>query len=184
MHLQRRLCVAAAAGLVAMAAIGGAEVRAQAMPMERITGDGGRYSVDLPKGYTSTTSPRPDGGTMHQLSYMWKDAVGQYNVMALAVIDPPPGVTKHVDIREAQRQVAARYPGSIPAQAQEIQSGPAKGLSLSMAVNSNRGQGVHVIAVKVYALEGRLYEMLSATREEDRNDPTVAAFMNSLRIVR
>ena len=58
MHLQRRLGVTAA-GLVAMAAIAGAEVRAQAMPMARITGDGGRYSVELPKGYTSTNSPRP-----------------------------------------------------------------------------------------------------------------------------
>ena len=45
-------------------------------------------------------------------------------------------------------------------------------------------QGVHVIAVKLYALGGRLYEMLSETRVEDRNDPTVVAFMNSLQVIR
>ncbi|MDB5577160.1 MAG: hypothetical protein JWR80_2336 [Bradyrhizobium sp.] len=53
-----------------------------------------------------------------------------------------------------------------------------------MTVNSNRGQGQHVIAVRVYAFEGRLYEMRAATRTEDRNDPPVAAFMNSLQIAR
>jgi hypothetical protein len=183
MRFQRRIC-GIAAGLVAMAALGLGEVHAQPLTMERITGEGGRYSIDMPKGYTSTTSPRPDGGTMRQTSYLWKDSVGQYNVIAFAVIDPAPGTGRNFDIWEAQRQVMARYPGAFPSQYQEIQSGPAKGISFAMTVNSNRGQGVHKIAVKLYALDGRLYEMLSATRVEDRNDPTVAAFMNSLQIIR
>lgn len=183
MLLHRRVCGIIAAGLVGLATLGPAEVPAQPA-MERITGDGGRYSVEMPKGYTTTTSPRPDGGTMHQISYLWKDSVGQYNIVAFAAIDPPPGTTKHIDMWEAQRQVMARYPGAVPTQYQEIQSGPAKGISFAMTVNSNRGQGVHVIAVKVYGLDGRLYEMLAATRIEDRDDPTVAAFMNSLRVNR
>lgn len=121
---------------------------------------------------------------MHQKIYLWKDSIGQYNVIAMAVIDPPPGATKPFDLWEAQRQVAARYPGAFPTQYQEIQSGPAKGISFSMTVNTNRGQGVHEMAVKIYGLGERLYEMLAMTRVEDRNDPTVAAFMNSLRINR
>lgn len=159
--------------------------QAQTPPaLERVTGEGGRYSVEMPAGYTTKTSPRPDGGTMHQLSYLWKDAVGQFNVIALAIVDPPPGAARQIDVREAQRAAAARYPGSVLAQSQDIESGPAKGVSFALTVDSNRGQGQHVVAMKVYAYEGRLYEMLAATRTEDRNDPTVAAFMNSLRIVR
>lgn len=188
MHLGRRILACRILGIAAllMAVSAGDPMmaRAQTAPLERITGEGGRYSIGMPSGYTSKTSPRPDGGTMHQLTYLWKDAVGQFNVIALAVIDPPPGAAKQIDIQEAQRAVAARYPGSVLAAAQDIQSGPAKGLAFAMTVNSNRGQGQHVIAVKVYAYEGRLYELLAATRTEDRNDPTVAAFMNSLQIVR
>lgn len=172
------------AAVIGSAFVGAGDARAQGVPMERITGDGGRYSIDMPVGYTSKTSPRPDGGTMQQLSYLWKDSVGQYNVVALAIVDPPPGSTRHFDLWEAQRQVAARYPGSIPARAREIANGPAKGIAFEMTVNSNRGQGVHVIAVRLYGLGGRLYEQLAATRLEDRDDPTVAAVMNSLRIER
>lgn len=57
-------------------------------------------------------------------------------------------------------------------------------MSFAITVNSTRGQGLHVIAFKIYALEGRIYEMIAATRLEDRDDPTVVAFMNALRIIR
>lgn len=159
-------------------------VRAQPVPMERVTGDDGRYSIDLPRGYTTKTSPRPDGGTMLQYSYMWKDSVGQFNAIGLAVVDPPPGSTKQIDIREAQRALAARYPNSFLADSRDVRSGPAQGVAFSMTVNSNRGYGPHTIAMRVYAMGGRLYEMLAATRVEDRDDPTVTAFMDSLRILR
>lgn len=172
-----------ACALVTAAVIGSGEVRAQRVPLERIIGDGGRYTIDMPAGCTSKTSPRPDGGTMQQWSFLWKDSVGQYNVVALAIVDPPPGSTKSFDLWEAQRQVVARYPGSFPAQARDISSGPARGIAFDMTVNSNRGQGVHVIAVRLYGLGGRLYEQLAATRLEDRDDPTVVAFLNSLRIL-
>lgn len=76
MKFQRRLCGIAAV-VIAATALGSAATRAQPIPTERIAGEDGRYSIDMPKGYTSTTSPRPDGGTMRQLSYLWKDAVGQ-----------------------------------------------------------------------------------------------------------
>ena len=183
MHLRRRLC-GIAASLIAIAALGVTATQAQPAATERVTGDDGRYSIDMPRGYTSTASPRPDGGAMRQLSYIWKDSVGQYNIIELAVIDPPPGSTKQIDIWEAQRLLQARYPNSVLADSRDIQLGPAKGVSFAITVNSNRGQGPHVLAFKVYALDGRLYEMLAATRLEDRGDPTVAAFMNALRINR
>lgn len=174
-----------ALGLAALAPLSvPGPVRAQAAPMERVTGDDGRFTIDLPRGYTTRTSPRPDGGTMLQYSYLWKDAVGQYNAVELAVVDPPPGSTRQIDIREAQRVLAARYPNAVPADTRDVQSGPAQGVAFSMTVASNRGFGPHTIAMRVYAMGGRLYEMLAATRVEDRNDPTVVAFLDSLRILR
>lgn len=65
-----------------------------------------------------------------------------------------------------------------------MESSLAQGVAFSMTVNYNRGQGPHTIAFRVYVLDGRLYEMQAATRAEDRNDPAVAAFMDSRRIVR
>jgi hypothetical protein len=183
MKFQRRFCGIAAV-LIAVAALGSAAARAQPAPTERITGEDGRYSIDMPRGYTSTTSPRPDGGSMRQLSYLWKDSVGQYNAVDFAIIDPPAGSTKQIDVWEAQRQLQARYPSSPLGQSREIQLGAAKGMSFALTVNSTRGQGVHVIAFKIYALEGRIYELMAETRLEDRDDPTVVAFMNALRIIR
>jgi hypothetical protein len=183
MPFQYRICGVAAV-LIAVACLGTVETQAQSLSMERVTGEDGRYSIEMPKGYTTTTSPRPDGGTLRQLSYLWKDSVGQYNAVALAIIDPPPGSTKNFDMWEVQRQLTARYPGSFLGQSQEIQSGPAKGMSFVMTVNSTRGQGVHVIAVRIYGLGSRLYEMLAETRAEDQDDATVTAFMNSLRVIR
>ena len=159
-------------------------VHAQVAPMERVTGDDGRFTIDLPRGYTTKTSPRPDGGTMLQYSYLWKDAVGQYNAIDLAVVDPPPGSTKRIDVQAAQRAMAARYPNSFLADYRDVRSGPAEGVAFSMTVASNRGFGPHTIAMRVYAMDGRLYEMLAATRVEDRNDPTVIAFLDSLRSLR
>jgi|GEM_PF-7046747 len=159
-------------------------VHAQAAPMERVTGEDGRFTIDLPRGYTTKTASRPDGGTMRQYSYLWKDAVGQFNAVELAVVDPPPGSTKRIDVQAAQRAMAARYPNSFLADYRDVRSGPAEGVAFSMTVNSNRGYGPHVIAMRVYAMDGRLYEMLAATRVEDRNDPTVIAFLDSLRILR
>lgn len=60
----------------------------------------------------------------------------------------------------------------------------AEGVAFSMTVASNRGYGPHTIAMRVYAMGGRLYEMLAATRVEDRDDPTVTEFLNSLRVLR
>jgi hypothetical protein len=180
-----------AALLMAVSAVEPTAARAQALAqatqapaLERITGEDGRYSIDMPRGYTSKTSPRPDGGTMQMLTYLWKDSVGQFNVVALSIVDPPPGSTKQIDIREVQRIIAARYPGSLLANAQDIQTGPAKGIAFDMTINSNRGQGQHVVAMRIYAMGGRLYELQAATRTEDRNDPTVTAFMNSLQVMR
>lgn len=183
MQLRRRFCSIAAI-LTAVTVPGLAEGQAQQVATERITGEGGRYSVEMPAGYTSTFAPRPDGGTMRTISYLWKNTSGQYNVIALAVIDPPPGSTKHSDLWEGQRLIQARYPGNAFARAQEIQLGPVKGLSFSTIINSANNQGLHTIAFRIYALDGRLYEMLAETRTEDRDNPVVAAFMNSLRINR
>ncbi len=183
MKLQRRFFSTAGIS-VALAAIAATPTRAQTSPVERITGGDGRYSVEMPAGYTSKTAPRPDGGTLRTIMYMWKNPSDQFNVIALAVIDPPPGPTKHTDLWEAQRLIQARYPGTFLGQAQEIQLGAAKGLSFSFTVNSRINQGPHTIAFKLYALDGRLYEMLAETRVEDRDNPVVAAFMNSLRINR
>lgn len=184
MQPRRRVLAFAAAVALVASLVPSIPAGAQPAPMERVTGDGGRYTVDLPRGYTSKTSPRPDGGTMQQLTYEWKDSVGQFNVVALAIIDPPPGSTKRIDVQEAQRAVAARYPNSFLADYRDVQSGPARGVAFSMTVNSNRGYGPHTIAFRVFALDGRLYEMLAATRVEDRNDPTIASFFDSLRIIR
>lgn len=170
--------------LLAVAAMAPSSTRAQAAPTERITGEDGRYSIDMPAGYTSKVAPRPDGGSMRTITYLWKTTGEQYNVIAFAVIDPPPGSTKQVDLWEAQRLIQARYPGMFPGQAQDIQLGPAKGLAFSFTVNSRNNQGPHTITCRIYALDGRLYEMLAATRAEDRDNPVVAAFMNSLRINR
>jgi hypothetical protein len=182
--LRRATACVLTAAFLNVAVLSSVPVTAQQPVMERVEGDGGRYSFEIPKGYKSSTSPRPNGGTMRQHTYAWKDSVGQYNLVDFAVVDPPPGARKEIDIWQAQRMVSARYPGSLLSQAQEIQSGPAKGISFSMIVNSERGQGQHVVAMKLYTLDGRLYEMLSATRTEDRNDPTVVAFMNSFRAIR
>jgi hypothetical protein len=183
MPITRRTVAALGLAVLAPLSLSG-RGHAQAAPMERVTGDDGRFTIDLPRGYTVKTSPRPDGGTMRQYSYMWKDAVGQFNVISLAVVDPSPGSTKQIDIREAQHALAARYPNSFLADSRDVSSGPAQGVAFAMTVASNRGYGPHTIAMRVYAMDGRLYEMLAATRVEDRDDPTVRAFMDSLRILR
>ena len=183
MNIRRRSCTWAGI-LVALAALASAPTRAQPGPLERISGEDGRYSIEMPAGYTSKTSPRPDGGTMRQITYMWKNSSDQYNLIALAVIDPPPGSTRQIDIWEAQRLIHARYPGTFYGEAKEIQLGQAKGISFSFTVNSANNQGPHTIAFRVYALGGRLYEMLAETKADDTGNPVVAAFMNSLRINR
>ena len=183
MRLRRRLCTGAGI-LMALTTFASTPTRAQTGPVERISGEDGRYSVEMPAGYTSKTAPRPDGGTMRTISYLWKGPSEQYDEIALAVIDPPPGSTKQADLWEFQRLVRARYPGLPSANAQEIRLGPAEGLSFAFTVNSNRNQGQHTIAFRVYALGGRLYEMMAVTKADDRDNPVVVAFMNSLRINR
>jgi hypothetical protein len=169
--------------LCALTATAAGTAQAQSLPTEPVANDG-RFSLEMPKGFKQTTAPRPDGGSMQQYTFMWKDQSANENMIGLTVYDVAPGGPAYLptDARfdSAERGAQARWPGSVISQQVDINSGPAKGRSFTLTLDHGR----HVLLTKAYYVDRRLYEMMALVTPDQQASPTVVAFMNSLRILR
>ena len=179
--MQRRSVVALAFG--ASIAAGASPAGAQSLDWEPIADKDGRYSLEMPKGYRYVTTPQPDATTLRQFIFEWPGKGGLgfaiYDVSQVEGPDRPP-TDLGVILRNAERNVQGRWLGAVVLQQADTQLGPAQGRSVTLGID----QGRRALMARIYYVNSRLYEMIALTTAAEQNGPTVARFMNSLRIVR
>lgn len=167
---------------VVCAALAPAASFAQAVEWQEIVGEEGRYRLQMPRGYQEISGPRPDGSTARQYRMTSPQGFGIEFAITDYVKDNPghPPTDLGARLRDAERAVQQRWPGSTVLEQSDVQLGPAQGRSFTLEVD--RGQGV--LIVRLYYSSQRLYTQLALARRDQRQNPVIVQFMNSLRIER
>lgn len=144
-----------------------------------VSGDDGRWHVQLPRGYQLVSVPGADGSTMRQYRSTYVglgiDFAITDDVRAQA---GHPLTDQGAMLRRAQAAVQQRWPGSTILEQSDSTLGQAQGRSFTLAVDRNQG----FLAMRVYSLGQRLYQMAALGETHYRGNPLVLHFLNSLRL--
>lgn len=168
--------------VLASTAVGTASVQAQQPTWQTITGADGRYSFDIPTPFKQSNSTGAYNSIIR--GYMFEWGGGRYGLdMTTIELDPSdpdhPATDVGVLLKNGQSNVQKRWPGSTVLQQGEISQGQAQGRSFTLSLNG----GQLLLIGRVYFLNARLYLLIALAPPDEQNSPTVARFMNSLRIV-
>ncbi len=163
--------------------VGTASVQAQQPAWQTITGADGRFSFDIPTPFKQSNSTGAYNSIIR--GYMFEWGGGRYGLdMTIIELDPSdpdhPATDVGVLLKNGQSNVQKRWPGSTVLQQGEISQGQAQGRAFTLSLNG----GQLLLIGRVYFLNARLYLLVAMAPPDEQNSPTVARFMNSLRIVR
>lgn len=155
---------------------------AQQLVWQTITGADGRYSVEMPTPYREVSSARPGFNTVRQYIVEPSRGVGLDFVIYDFVqgMQDQPFVDLSNRYQIAQDAVKARWPGATLLDQSDVTSGPVQGRSFVLSIDG----GQRVLSCRLFYNDQRVYDLQAITVPQDRNNPAVARFLNSLRIVR
>jgi hypothetical protein len=178
--MKRRLFIACAA--TPLISSGSGPLSAQTEEWNEVIDPDGRYRLQMPKGFRYVALPRPDGGTMRQYSFVVAGKFGlDFLVTSFVGTESGlPAAAPQVPARlEAMQGGMQRsWPGSTVIEQQPIQLGSVQGRSFVLAVDQDRA----VVMVRLYYSSHALYSQTVHAFTDGRQDPTIAQFMNSLRL--
>jgi hypothetical protein len=180
--MYRRSFVAAAA---LIAATRGAAAQSPLPPLppaidwQDVSGDDGRWRVQLPKGYQLVSVPGADGSTMRQYRSTYVGLGMDFAITDYVRAEAGHPLTDEgAMLRRAQAAVQQRWPGSTILEQSDSSLGRAQGRSFTLAVDRNQG----FLSMRVYHLGQRLYQMAALGEMQYRGNPLVLHFLNSLRL--
>jgi hypothetical protein len=152
---------------------------AQGLEWEEIVGPEGQYRVEMPKGYKYETGPG-GGGRAQQYRIAYPSGFGfEFAVTDLDNDNPLDPTVQEDHLRLAMEAAQQRWPGSTVVEQEPLWLGPARGRSMVLSVQKNTG----VLIMRVYVtLPRRLYAQLVLARNDERNNPAIDRFLNSLRL--
>jgi hypothetical protein len=179
--MQRRGFIAGAAGVSIIS--GSGSLGAQPVVWEEtVDPDGRSYRVQMPKGNRYAALPRPDGGTVRQYSFVVANKFGLDFLVTSFVGNESglPAAAAQVPARlEAiQGGMQRAWPGSTVLEQEPIQLGSAQGRSFVLAVDQGRG----ILMARLYYTSQALYSQTAHAGLEERQNPAILQFMNSLRL--
>lgn len=153
-------------------------LQAQAVEWEEIVGSGGQFRVEMPKGYKTVSGPQAAGMT-HQYQIAFPSGFGlEFAVIDLKNETPLDPTLQEEHLRRALDAAQQRWPGSTYLEREDLWLGSARGLGVVLSVQKNTG----VLIVRCYATVPRLYTQIVLARNDERENPVIDRFLNSLRI--
>jgi hypothetical protein len=178
--MRRRDLTLGAAGAALVLSSGGA--RAQQVVWEEVTAPDGRYRLQLPSGYRYLTVPRHDGGAVNSfvatlpgglvLELMEVTLVGQEAHF------PASAAELQSRLVQIQGGIQKSWPGSTVVEQRPIELGSVTGREFVLG----REQDRRIVFVRVYFAREAIYTQVAQGIGVDPRNPTIAQFMNSLRL--
>ncbi len=153
-------------------------LQAQAVEWEEIVGPERQFRVQMPKGYKVVSGTQAAGMTQ-QYQVAFPSGFG----LELAVTDlknesPLDSTLQEDHLRRAVDVMKERWPGSTYLEREDLWLGSARGLGIVLSVQKNTG----VLIGRFYVTVPRLYGQIVLARNDERDNPVIDRFLNSLRI--
>jgi hypothetical protein len=153
-------------------------LQAQAVEWEDIVGPEGQFRVQMPKGYKSVSGPQA-AGMMQQYRIAFPSGFGfEFAVTQLKNESPLDPTLQEDNLRRAMDDLQQRWPGATYLEREDLWLGSARGLGVVLSVQKNTG----VLIARCYVTVPRLYAQIVLARNDERENPVIDRFLNSLRI--
>lgn len=176
--MQRRNFVA---GAVAVTMVGdGRFAAAQTAEWEMLSAPDGSWRLDMPKGSQRTVVTEPDGRVRVQYGYSATAGIGltfAIEQIAQGALDRSPAVTDALLLTTVNLMLRA-IPGGRVEQQAPLVLGSARGRSFAVRIDHLQG----TFAGRVYVASRALYEQMVLVRDDQRDNPIVARFLDLLRL--
>lgn len=155
---------------------------AQAEGWQDIVSQDGRYRLQMPKGFRELSVPGPDGSTARQYQFSTNQGFAlDFAITDFIKADPGHAPTDlGMRLRDAQRAVQQRWPGSTVLEQRDVTMGSLQGRAFTLSVQNGSG----VLIARLYYGSQRLYAQLALARADERQSPVIARFLESARIER
>lgn len=174
--MRRRSFALGLSGL-ALASMPGA-LQAQAVEWEDIVSAEDQFRLQMPKGYKVVSGMQPFGMTK-QYQIAFPSGFGlEFAVTDLKNESPLDPTLQEDHLRRAIDAAQQRWPGSTYLEREDVWLGSARGLAVVLSVQKNTG----VLMIRAYATVPRLYAQIVLARNDERENPVIDRFLNSLRI--
>ena len=175
--MQRRVLIGAL-----LLAGGAPPAFAQAVEWQEIAGEEGRFRLQMPKGFREVSGPRPDGSMARQYQFTTSEGFGlDFAIVDFVKAEPGhPPTDLDMRLRDGQRAVQQRWPGSTVLGQRDVKLGSLQGRAFTLSIQGGSG----VLIARMYYGGQRLYAQLAMARNDQRANPIIAHFMESLRIER
>jgi hypothetical protein len=153
-------------------------LRAQAVEWEDIVSTEGQFRLQMPKGYKVVSGMRPSG-RMTQYQIAFPSGFGlEFAVTDLKNENPLDPTLQEDHLHGGIEAMRQRWPGSTYLEREDVWLGSARGLAVVLSVQKNTG----VLIVRAYVTVPRLYAQVVLARNDERENPVIDRFLNSLRI--
>lgn len=174
--MRRRSFALGLSGL-ALVSLPGA-LQAQAVEWEEIVGPESQFRLQMPKGY-KVVSGMQASGMMRQYQIAFPSGFGlEFAVTDLKNENPLDPSLQEDHLSRAFDALQQRWPGSTFLEREDVWLGSARGLAIMLSVQKNTG----VLIARSYVTVPRLYSQIVLARNDERENPVIDRFLNSLRI--
>lgn len=153
-------------------------LQAQGVEWEDIVSTEGQFRLQMPKGF-KVTSGMQAAGMVKQYQIAFPSGFGlEFGVTDLKNESPLDPSLQEDHLLRAMDAAKQRWPGSTYLEREDLWLGSARGLAAVMSVQKNTG----VLIIRTYATVPRLYAQIVLARNDERDNPVIDRFLNSLRI--
>jgi hypothetical protein len=174
--MQRRSFTLGLSGL-ALVSMPGA-LQAQGVEWEDIVSTEGQFRLQMPKGYKIVSGMQTFGMTK-QYRIAFPSGFGlEFAVTDLKNESPLDPSLQEDHLLRAIDAAKERWPGSTYLERDDVWLGSARGLAAVLSVQKNTG----ILIIRAYATVPRLYVQIVLARNDERDNPVIDRFLNSLRI--
>mgnify|MGYP000134290371 CR=1 FL=1 len=173
----RRRSFALGLSSLALVSMPGA-LQAQGVEWEDIVSSEGQFRLQMPKGFKVTSGMQTAGMTT-QYRIAFPSGFGlEFAVIDLKNESPLDPSLQEDHLNRAFDAMQQRWPGSTFLEREDVWLGSARGLAAVLSVQKNTG----VLIARSYVTVPRLFTQIVLARNDERDNPIIDRFLNSLRI--
>ena len=179
MHRRSFIAGSALGGFATVPLVAQAQSPVPPVNWQDVTGDDGRWHLQMPEGYQPVTVPGADGSMMRQYRSTFPGLAMDFSITDYVQAEAGHPLTDEAAmLTRAQAAVQQRWPGSTVLDQSDSQLGRAQGRSFTLAIDQNKG----FLTMRVYYFGQRLYQLAALGLMQYRQNPVVLHFMGSFKL--
>jgi hypothetical protein len=156
---------------------GGRPMAAQQTGWETIVAADGSWRIEMPRGYRRTSVLQSDGRMREQYGYATNTGLGlDFSVEPRDAAADRPAIETAALLQSAVDLVVRAIPGGQVEDETPVRLGPGSGRSFTVRIDHLQG----TLLGRAYVTNAALYQQMVLARDDQRDNPAVARFLDSL----